>query len=149
MKNNRFFLFTALTIVMMSLIIACAKETNEPEEEPPVASQVKFTWSINGGSTIDASDGYCISAYNEIIAIKTGATAIDIILEDLNKGSHAISPANGITLEYNNGSANFNGKSGSVTITENSGTTLAGTFNCSLDGNGGSLTGQFSNLPKK
>lgn len=149
MKIGRIFKLSSLIIVVSLLVIGCGKDPNEPDEETPGTSQVKFTWSVNGGSTITASDGYYIFSYNEIIATKAGSTAIDIILDDLTKGTHNISPSNGITLEYYDGSATFDGKSGTVTISENTGTSLSGSFTCVLNGGTTTIAGQFSNLPKK
>ena len=142
-----------LSFLFVLLFIGCAKETDAPKEETPVtptAPAKKFMWTINGGSAIVADDSYFVPAFDNIVASK-GTATVDIILDTLGKGTHNISPSLGITLDYNDGTNTRSGKSGSVIITENTGTLISGTFTSSLIGGGttSTITGEFSNVPKK
>jgi hypothetical protein len=152
MKHKRLLLLFTSLLGLLFLFNSCAKDPNEPEEEEtPIAPPMKFNWTVSGGTSVSAADAYYVPSYNEIVATKSGVTAIDIILDALNKGTYNVSPSNGITLKYNDGTSTYNAKSGTVVITENNETTITGTFNCVLNVNGAtsSITGEFANIPKK
>lgn len=148
MKIRNVFKLTAFFLVLCLSFSRCAKEEEGPEEENPTAPASKFTWKTNSGSTETASESYFISAYNNIYANKNGATVVDIVLSDLSKGTYNISPSTGVTLEYFGESNSKQGSSGTVTITENTGALVSGYYSCSFSG-GGTISGEFSNVPKK
>ena len=153
MRKIHLIKLSLLCVALVFLLIACAKETDAPKEEEPVtptAPAKKFTWVINGGATILASDSYFVPSFDNIVASK-GTATVDIILDTLGKGTHNISPSFGITLDYNDGTNAYSGKSGAVVITENTGAFISGTFTSSLIGGGSTstITGEFSNVPKK
>lgn len=146
-KNVSLFSIVALTGVLF--FGACTKEADKPEEENPTpVVTAKFTWSESSG-TFTADYAEFNPDFNNIHASKVDDSSVDIMLEDLNKGTHSIVPTAGRTLVYvNNKNITLDGVSGSVTISENTGTTLSGSYNCKLE-NGSNISGTFSNIPKK
>lgn len=147
--KKRVLILAGLCVALIVICISCAKDSNKPDDPntPAPSNTAKFTWT-KGNSSGTADDAYVVNAYNEIYATKSGGIYVDIILDALSKGSYTISPSAGISLEYSDGSATFTGKSGTVTITESTATTVSGNFNCTFS-SGGSISGEFSNLPKK
>ncbi len=131
------------------LFSSCQKEASKPEEETttPTAVTTKFTWTA-GSTSATADNSFYVPAFNNIYAAKVNGAYVDITLEDLNKGNHTINPSQGVTLEYSDGTNTFKGKSGTVTISENTGTKLSGSYNCTLE-NGTNISGSFSNVPQK
>src|SRR5690606_24876467 len=98
MKKLILFLFAAL--VGLFVFSACTKEADKPEEENPnPASTSKFTWS-ESSVTYTADHAEFNPDFNNIYASKVDDSSINITLEDLNKGTHAIIPTAGRTLEY-------------------------------------------------
>lgn len=128
--------------------VACEKEASKPEEETttPVSSY-SFSWTT-GSTSFSADNSFFVPAFNNIYAAKVNGAYVDITLDDLTKGNHTINPSAGITFEYSDGTTTFNGKSGTVTISENTGTTLSGSYSCTLE-NGSSISGSFSKIPQK
>jgi len=144
--------FTGLIAVLVFVFAGCAKDETEPEEETPTTPGTspakKFTWNIDGNSTVTADDSYFIPGFNNIVATKSTST-VDIILDDLNQGAHIISPS--ITLDYSSSSSTLPAKSGTIVITENTGSLIAGTFTCAFSQGSSvnSIKGEFSDVPKK
>jgi len=154
MQTKSVFKFIGLLLVFTFLFSACAKDEDEPEEETPgtvTPPPAKFAWTINGGAEVVANETFFVPAYNNIYGTKTGGKNIDILLEDLSKGTHNIAPSNGITLEYTDGGTTYSCKSGSVVITENTGLLVSGNFHSVYTSAGSSNTiiGTFSSIPKK
>ena len=154
MKTKSVFKFIGLILFFTFIFSACAKDEDEPEEETPgtiTPPPAKFSWTINGGTEIVANETFFVPAYNNIYGKKTGGKELDIILDDLNKGTHNVSPSNSITVEYTDGATTYSGKSGSVVITENTGVLVSGTFNAIYTAAGATntITGTFSSIPKK
>lgn len=153
MKSN-IIKFTGLLALVIAVFTGCAKAEKEPEEENPtnpITTPAKeFIWSIDGNTTVTADDSYFVPSFDNIIASKSTST-VDVILNDLNKGSHTISPSNGVTLDYTAGSITYSAKSGTFIITENTGSLIAGTFTCSFPPGSAfnTIKGEFSNVPKK
>lgn len=148
MKKN-IFLFLIVAFSGMVLFSACEKEADKPEEENPNPTVTsKFTWSETSG-TFTADYAEFNPDFNNIYASKVDGSSVDITLEDLNKGTHSIVPSQGRTLAYTDSkNVTHNAKSGSVSISENTGASLSGSYNCTLE-NGSSISGSFSNIPKK
>jgi len=159
MINRPVFKFPVLLILFVLTIAigisGCAKDQDEPKEETPTTpvtvAPAKFTWTLSGATLATADDSYFVSQFSNIYASKVNGMSVDITLEDLSKGTHAIAPSNGITLVYTSSTTTMNASSGSVVISENTGTSVSGSFTCALMGGGGTSTikGDFSNLPKK
>lgn len=143
---KNFIFFSAFLV----LVWACQKDSSQPED-PGTGNTGGFTWTPSGGTQVVADDFYFITAYNNIVASKTGnLTSVDIILDDLSVGTHTISPTKGITLEYVVSGTTYTGKSGVVNITSNSGTLLSGNFTAALTGGTiTSLSGEFTDLHSK
>lgn len=145
--------FLLFLIPVAVVISGCAKDEDEPEEENPTtpAATPKFTWTLGGGTLVTADDSYFVSEFSNIYASRTNGMSVDINLSDLNTGNHIIAPSNGVTLEYASSSGTLNATSGSVVISENTGTSVSGTFTCNLSGSGvnSTIKGDFSKVPKK
>jgi hypothetical protein len=152
---KRYFHIAATCLSLGLLVFAgCAKAEKEPEDPTPTTTGTTlhpdFRWTPGSGPAVIASDAYFIPAYNNIVALKnTTSASVDITLDNLNEGGHSISSSSGITLEYNDGTNTYTGKSGSVNITDNDGTSISGSFNCVLNGGPGSINGQFTDIPHK
>jgi len=153
MKNINIIRFVCLLILSLFIFSGCAKDPDEPEEETPTTPitppPAKFSWVINGGTTVVADETYFVEAYSDIYAAK-GTKTIDIILDALDKGTYQISqPIR--TLDYFDGTNTQKGQSGTVVITEKSAGLISGSFTCTMSSGGSSSTisGEFSNIPKK
>ncbi|PBQ31685.1 hypothetical protein CNR22_07855 [Sphingobacteriaceae bacterium] len=153
-------IFKYASIVILFLIpiaitfSGCAKDPDEPADETPdtpAATTPKFTWTLSGSTLVTADDSYFVSQFSNIYASKTNGMSVDINLSDLNTGNHTIAPSNGVTLEYTSTTTTLNATSGSVVISENTGTSVSGSFTCNLSGGGSTSTiiGDFIHLPKK
>lgn len=130
----------------------CVKDPDEPEEETPAPTTPTpvFNWSVNNGTAVSGDDAFYVAAYNEIYGNKNGVTIVDIILDTIAKKTYNISQSAGITLDYFDGTTSRTAKSGIVTISEINGTRISGSYNCTFTGGTiTSVSGQFSNLPKK
>lgn len=154
MKIKSLILLSALCTAFIFSFSSCVKDPDEPAEETPTpvaAPPAKFTWAVNTGSNIYAEEMYFVPSFSNIYATKSNGSSVDISLEDLDQGTHAISSANGITLEYITSTSTLNATSGTVFISENTGVLLSGTFTCALAGGGVSsnIKGEFMNIPKK
>ncbi|MBL7933961.1 MAG: hypothetical protein JNL60_18800 [Bacteroidia bacterium] len=145
-KYSFLLLLAAFTGVLF--FSACTKEADKPEEENPAPTVTsKFTWSQSSTNyTADYSE--FVPDFNNIYASKIDGSSIDIFLDNLNKGAHTIVPTAGRTFVYTDSNGiKHEATSGSVTISENTGTTLSGSYSCTLDI--GTISGSFSNIPKK
>lgn len=153
MKKIHLTALASLLLFASFIFSGCAKEEDAPEEKTPsnpiTPPPAKFSWVINGGAEVTADETYYVAAYSNIYAAK-GTRTVDIILDDLSKGTYQIS-APAITIDYFDGTNTHSGKSGTVVISENTGSLLSGSFTCALSGGGSnsSITGQFSSVPKK
>lgn len=135
---------------VLLLTTRCQKDAGQPNDPNP-SSNSSFSWTPAGGATVVADNFYYITAYNNIVANKTGnLTSIDIILDDLSVGSHTISPSKGITLDYVYSGTTYSGKSGIVNITSKTGGLISGNFNAALAGGTiTSISGEFTDLHEK
>ncbi|MDI1354339.1 MAG: hypothetical protein PSX36_05455 [bacterium] len=141
---------SVLFFPVLLFTFGCQKDASQPND-PVVSPTSRFTWTPSSGATVVADNFYYITAYNNIVASKTGnLTSVDIILESLSVGTHTISPSKGITLEYVYSGTTYSGKSGVVNITSNSAGLITGNFNAALTG--GTITaisGEFTDLREK
>jgi hypothetical protein len=148
MKKKVLLPLAGLCVFMLLLFNSCVKDLVTPDE-PNETGNGRFTWTKGGSvNIITATDAYVVAAYNEIYASRAGGEYVDIILDDLSQGSYTISASSGRSLEYSDGKTTFTGQSGYVVISDNTGITISGNFSCTLSG-GGSISGEFSHLPKK
>ena len=150
--NKRTRLNSLLILLAYSLLFlfSCKKDENTPINDP-VTPTSNFKWSTDGSASVTASEAYFIAAYNNIVATKSGSTAsVDVVLDDLKVGSHAISASTGITLEFVNQGTTYTGESGTVVISQNTGTLLSGSFSAQLSGGTiKTITGSFTDLKEK
>jgi hypothetical protein len=149
--KKRYLNFGTAVFLLLMVQFGCAKEEPSPNDpsNPSTTGTVSFgdfRWTPEGGNVIIADSARFIPAFTNIVAYKNGST-IDIVLSSLSVGTYSISSSQGNALEYYNGTT-YNGVSGNVKITINSGSKLSGSFTSSLTGGTiKSINGQFTEIP--
>lgn len=120
-----------VAFVLVSVCFAsCSSDDNgggEPNEPNPPAPQTGFFYAENGATTMQTVDHpYANATYKSIFAQQGGSTVVEINLSSLDAGTYAIGSSNAFT--YLKAGGMWIASAGSVTITENAGGKLTGTF---------------------
>jgi hypothetical protein len=117
-----------------------------------------FYWTYQGINHTGNQDTAYISSHGSYFLFGGNGTSfishterVQFTLTSFATGSYTISTGAGNSVEYIDGSGFiYNGISGTLQITSNTGTTLSGTFQVTLNGPVGStntLTGAFTGMP--
>jgi len=149
--KSLFFKPICLIIFFSVLIVSCAKDNPEPEDNPATpntpVNNGKFTYSVNGNATITADSAIYYPKFTTIYSYKVGLqNTIEINLSDITVGSYTVSSVMGNALTYDTNGQTFTAKSGVVNITSNTGSRLSGDFNCSFSSGISTISGQFNDI---
>jgi hypothetical protein len=141
---------TSLCLAGALFMVSCKKDEPEPVDpgtNTPPASPY-FQWQLNGGNVVTADSAFS-SQGHVIFAFKNSGGSIEVNLADLSPATYQISSSTGNQLQYMEGSTTHEG-SGSFVITASTSNKLSGHFNCNLTGGSlSSITGTFSEIPKR
>lgn len=151
-------IYNLLTMTALSLLVftGCVKDKDEPDNPAPPTttggtSSYDFKWTPSAGTTMTADDAWYSTSTNNIYASKTGTTnSVEIILPEFAVATYSISSAIGNELNLRYNSTLHSASSGTVKITANNGSVISGQFAVNFNsGTISSLTGQFTDIPKK
>lgn len=141
---NRYTLFL-LSVVIMSLLTGCIKDETAPSA--PAANMGTFSWTT-GGTTTTADSAICYLQITTIYAYKGGVlNTVELNLSDVIQGIYPVNATSGNELKLVKNGVNFSASNGTVTISSNTGSRLAGNFSAVLSGTAGTISGQFSEIP--
>ncbi len=136
---------TAIVLLLL-MFAACAKEEITPNTPLTPAAAASFNWTSNG-TTTTADSAICYLQLTTIYAYKNGTSqTIEINLSDITSGTYPINAASGNEITYVNASVTKLVNSGTVSLTNTSGSKLSGSFEGSFSAGSGSISGQFSNV---
>lgn len=138
------FLFYSVCLVIFAA--SCAKEETLPDSPSTPANSANFSWTVNGITTT-ADSAICYLQLTTVYAYKNGlAQTIELNLSDVISDTYPVNAVSGNEIKYVNGSSNLSVSSGTVIITNNSGSKLNGNFSGSFPSGGGTISGQFTDV---
>ena len=145
----------ALKVILLSgvmVLVGCAKE--DPEIEDPQADPIPsvppyFAWQTDGGPTKVADSSFAYLQSHVLFAFKNTGEGIEVNLASLSTGTYEISSAQGNQLQYDDGSATYDG-TGTFVISGVQSGRMSGHFNCTFSGPApAAITGTFSEIPRR
>lgn len=114
-----------LSVFIFSLSSCSKEEATEPEGSKSTESG--FFYAENSASAmIKADEATANKQHKTIIAKKSGATVVEIVLTDLKAGTYDLSARYAFT--YVKSAVFWEASAGTLTITKNDGSKLSGTF---------------------
>ncbi len=134
----------ALLLALVAGIYSC-KKSNVSSVSPG-----SFSWSVSGTTYTADNDTAFVSGPFTIIAKKDASNSsnfkiFEINLSSFTVGAYALT-ASGNQVNYATNAGVVTSQSGTLNITENTGTTISGNFTTSLTG-GLAMTGNFAAVP--
>ena len=135
-----------LTIILGLLLFssACVKDGSEPDT--PAITYGNFSWTANGTTTV-ADSAICYLQITTIYAYKGGiVNTVELNLSDVVTGTYPVNSTSGNEIKIVKNGLNLAAGSGTVTISSNTGSRLAGNFSGVLTGTAGAVSGQFSEI---
>ena len=134
------------SLFLLLLITGCAKEDTQPNSPTTPASAANFSWTVNGVTTT-ADSAICYLQLTTVYAYKNGLSqTIELNLSDVISDTYPVNAVSGNEIKYVSGSSNLSVSSGTVNITNNSGSKLNGNFTGTFPAGGGSISGQFTDV---
>jgi hypothetical protein len=104
---------------------------------------------VDNGSVVTADSAYAYVQSFVLFAIKNSGQNVEVNLSSMNTGTYNISSATGNQLKYSD-SSNEHNASGTFVISSATSSKMTGYFNCTFTGsNLSSITGTFSEVPKR
>lgn len=139
--------------IILAILFVSISSCKKSDNAAPTINAVKGEgqWAFNGANfTADSSfsiaSNYSIRIYKDFSS-PTENKLINIVLTGLSIGNYTISATGPNTLVYTYGTTvQTVAQSGLVTITSNTGSRIAGTFNVQLNGMSQTLQGSFTDV---
>ena len=136
--------------VALLIFITASSSCKKSSPEPAAASG--FSWTVSGVTYTADNDSAFVSGPFTIIAKKDESDVsnfkiFEIDLSAFTAGAYTLT-ATGDQVNYVTGTGVATSQSGTLNITENTGTTVSGNFSASLSG-GLTMTGNFTGVPVK
>lgn len=140
--------FAGLFLIGTVFLFSCEKSNTNA-----AATAGVFTWSVGGVTYTADNDTAFVSGPFTIIAKKdeaslTGYKIFEINLSAFATGSYTLTAAGVNQVNYITNSGVITSQSGTLNITVNTGSALAGNFTTTLTG-GVAMTGNFTDVPIK
>lgn len=136
-------------VVLTFLIVSCAKDETQPTpttNNPTKITYGNFQWTYNGSTTI-ADSAICYLQITTLFAYKSGTlSTIELNLSDVVAGTYPVNAASGNELKFVNNGTNLSASTGTVEITNNTGSKITGNFSGKFGTSTNSITGQFSDV---
>ena len=134
------------SLFLLLLITGCAKEDTLPNSPTSPATSASFSWTVNGVTTT-ADSAICYLQLTTVYAYKNGLSqTIELNLSDVISDTYPVNAVSGNEIKYVNNSSNLSVSSGTVNITNNSGSKLNGNFSGTFPSGGGAISGQFTDV---
>lgn len=153
MRNKTSF-FIVVVIFTFLVYVSCKKEPEQSCGTCPIGgnvnSSVGFSYVKKGGSTVYSDSASFNAASRTITSYKNGiATRVNIKTTSQGTGTYSFTTS-GNSISYTETTFTYIGSGGSINITSNTNNKMSGNFVSNGAGGGIiSLTGQFTDIPKK
>jgi hypothetical protein len=145
-RSSTFITFTFCCVLLTLLISGCAKEDTLPNSPATPATSANFSWTVNGLTTT-ADSAICYLQLTTVYAYKNGLSqTIELNLSDIISDTYPVNAVSGNEIKYVNGSSNLSVSTGTVFITNTTGSKINGNFSGTFPAGGGSISGQFTDV---
>jgi hypothetical protein len=132
-------------LFLVFFLNSCVKDETLPDE--PLATTGNFSWTTGGVTTV-ADSAVCYLQITTIYAYKSGMlNTVELNLSDVVQGTYPVNATSGNEIKLVKNGQNLATNNGTVTISSNTGSRLAGNFSAVLSGTAGTLSGQFTEIP--